>query len=226
MLANTDDYFTLLEEIKAEISTTRARAVTRVNSELICMYWRIGCRLNEEREYGTTYIDSLAKDIRREFPGIKGMSARNLRYMAKFAREVDLEILQTVSAKLSWSHNVLLLNKVRDAEQRLWYARSAIEEGWTLAVLDHQIDSKLYERQEMSGKVTNFSRTLPDPQSELAQQQLKDPYIFDFITARQSASEHDIEQRMVDNVTNTLLELGTGFAFMGRQRHFEVGALA
>ena len=222
MLANTDDYFTLLEEIKAEISTTRARVVTHVNSELICMYWRVGKMLGKG-SWGDKVIDTLSKDVRAAYPGIKGFSPRYLKYMKKFANENELEIMQTVFAQLSWSHNIKLMDKVKDAEQRLWYARMAIEEGWTLAVLDHQIDSKLFERQAISGKVTNFSRTLPDPESELAQQQLKDPYIFDFITARQSASERDIEEQMVDNVTNTLLELGTGFAFMGRQCHFEVG---
>lgn len=143
--------------------------------------------------------------------------------MAKFARECNEEFLQTVSAKLSWSHTVKLMDKLKDDAQRHWYGKEAIENGWSLAVLDHQIDLKLYERQVLSGKVSNFTRTLPAPDSELAQQALKDPYIFDFITAKRGQKEHDIEEQMVANVTNLLLELGTGFAFMGRQYHLVVG---
>lgn len=223
MLTNNSEYIELLEQVKREIAETRNRVAAHAVNEVVCMYWRIGAYLNEEREYGTGYIDSLSKDIRQSFPGIKGMSARNLRYMAKFAREVTPEILQTVSAKLSWSHNIALMDKLEDVDRRIWYGRSAIENGWSLKVLEHQIDIKLYERQAFSGMVSNFSRTLPDSQSELAQQQLKDPYVFDFITARQSYVEHDIEEQMVQNVTSTLLELGTGFAFVGRQYHLEVG---
>ena len=223
MLMDTNEYITFLESIKAEITQTRARAVGKVNSELICLYWRIGSELNSRKDWGASVIDTLSKDIRVAFPQIKGFSARNLRYMAKFARECNEEFLQTVSAKLSWSHTVKLMDKLKDDAQRHWYGKEAIENGWSLAVLDHQIDLKLYERQVLSGKVSNFTRTLPAPDSELAQQALKDPYIFDFITAKQGQKEHDIEEQMVANVTNLLLELGTGFAFMGRQYHLVVG---
>lgn len=223
MLVNDTAYIETLNQIKQDIAQTRSRAVCAVNSELICMYWRIGKVLNQKVKYGSAFIDSLAKDIRAAFPGIKGMSARNLRYMAKFAREVSEEILQTVSAKLSWSHNIMLLDRVKSSEKRIWYARASIENGWSLIVLDHQIDLHAYERQMESGKVSNFAKTLPDPQSELMQQALKDPYIFDFITAEQGREERDIEQAMMDNVTSLLLELGTGFAFLGRQYHLEVG---
>lgn len=223
MLMDTNEYITFLESIKAEITQTRARAVGKVNSELICLYWRIGSELNSRKDWGASVIDTLSKDIRVAFPQIKGFSARNLRYMAKFACECNEEFLQTVSAKLSWSHTVKLMDKLKDDAQRHWYGKEAIENGWSLAVLDHQIDLKLYERQVLSGKVSNFTRTLPAPDSELAQQALKDPYIFDFITAKQGQKEHDIEEQMVANVTNLLLELGTGFAFMGRQYHLVVG---
>lgn len=223
MLASSSEYVEILNRLKEDIRASRNRAVQSVNSELVCLYWRIGAVLNEQAEYGNRFIDSLAKDLRVEFPGIKGMSARNLRYMARFAREVDSEILQTVSAKLSWSHNIKLLESFSDTERRIWYAREAISHGWSLAVLSHQIDTHLYERQEAVGKITNFSQALPSAQSELAQQTLKDPYIFDFITARQTAEERDIEQAMMENLTSVLLELGTGFAFLGRQYHLIVG---
>ena len=174
------------------------------------------------RGYGTSFIDSLSKDIQQSFPGIKGMSARNLRYVAKFAREVNVEFCNGY-CRIPWGHVAKLLDKTEPGERREWYRQAIIENGWSQVVLDHQIDLKLYECQALTGNVSNFSRTLPDSQSELAQQQLKDPYVFDFITTRQSLAERDIEQQMVDNVTKTLLELGTGFAFMGRQHHFVVG---
>ena len=221
MLANNSEYLKLLEQVKREISEARIQIASQASASVVGMYWRIGHHLNEEREYGTGFIDSLSKDIRQAFPGIKGMSARSLRYMAKFAREVDAEFCNGY-CKIPWGHVVRLLDKTEPDERREWYRQAAIENGWSQVVLDHQIDLKLYERQALSGSVSNFSRTLPDPQSDLAQQQLKDPYVFDFITARQSYQEREIEQQMVDNVTSTLLELGTGFAFMGRQYHFEV----
>jgi predicted nuclease of restriction endonuclease-like (RecB) superfamily len=142
--------------------------------------------------------------------------------MVKFAREFDEEFVQTVSAQLSWSHNVTLMDKADNGIRRSWYAKASIENGWSVAVLAHQIDTKLYERQALAGPVNNFGRTLPSPESELAQQALKDPYIFDFITARQDAVEHDIEEAMTRNITKLLLELGTGFAFVGRQYHLVV----
>lgn len=223
MLSNSSDYIKLLTQVKNEIVATRNKVASQAVNEVICMYWRIGMHLNEEREYGSGYIDSLARDLRSEYPGIKWANSRNLRYMAKFARETAEESLHTTYAKLSWSHNKLLMDRAKDDETRLWYAKSSVENGWSVIVLGHQIDMRLYERQALSGKVSNFSRTLPSPQSELAQQQLKDPYVFDFITAQQSFKEHDIEQQMIENVTRTLLELGTGFAFVGRQYHLEAG---
>ncbi len=223
MLANSDDYFESLEAIKAEIVQSRIRATLKANSELICMFWRVGIILNEHIAYGNSYIDSLSRDIRRVFPEAKSFNTRNMRYMAKFARETSEEILHTVYAKLSWSHNKTLMDRVKKIDIRAWYGMESIENGWSHATLDHQIDLHLYERQQVAGKVANFERTLPSPESELAQQALKDPYVFDFITAKQSAKEYDIEERMVSNVTKLLLELGTGFAFMGRQYHLSVG---
>lgn len=131
--------------------------------------------------------------------------------------------MQTVSAQLSWSHNVALIDKVKDDEQRVWYAKKSIENGWSINVMVHQIESMLYKRQVLADKTTNFETYLPSPQSELAQQTLKDPYIFDFVQLRENAIEHDIEDQLVKNVTQLLLELGTGFAFIGNQYHIEIG---
>lgn len=223
MLTNNDEYLQVVEQVKIEIAQTRHRTLSRVNSDLICMYWRVGAAIDKRAEWGSGFVESLSKDIRLAYPGIKGFSTRYLKYMAKFYRESDWEIVQTVFAQLSWSHNINLMNKVINRDQRVWYAHSAIEHGWSLVVLVHQIESKLYERQVLAGKVNNFERTLPPPESELAQHMLKDPYVFDFITAKQGAIERDVEERMIENLTKLLLELGTGFAFVGRQYHLAVG---
>lgn len=222
MLVNTNGYLEVLEAIKWELTETRNRAVSGVNAELICMYWRIGAVINEHASYGSNFIDTLAHDIRLEYPEAKSFNARNLRYMTKFNRETSEEKLHTLYAKLSWSHNKTLMAQ-EQGERRDWYANISIEEGWSHAVLTHQIELRLYERQALAGKVTNFTRTLPAPDSELAQQALKDPYIFDFITSKQAKKERDIEEQMVSNVTKLLLELGTGFALVGRQYHLVVG---
>lgn len=223
MLANGNDYKEALDQIVSIVSAARTQAVQQTSAVMVRMYWETGAVLNESREYGTTFIDSLSKDIRGAFPGIKGFSSRSLRYMAKFAREADSEFCNSC-CKIPWGHVVLLLNKTEPGERRSWYLQATIDNGWSRAVLDHQIDLHLYERQQVAGKVTNFSRTLPAQDSELVQQAFKDPYVFDFITTHQSKSERDIEEQMVSNVTSLLLELGTGFAFMGRQYHLVVGS--
>lgn len=222
MLVNDSNYKESLDRIVSIISAARTHAVQQASATMVRMYWETGTVLNESLEYGSAFIESLSKDIRSAFPTIKGFSSRSLRYMAKFAREVDPEFCNSC-CKIPWGHIVLLLDKTEPGERRAWYLQATVENGWSRAVLDHQIDLNLYERQQVAGKVTNFSRTLPAPDSELAQQALKDPYVFDFITTRQSKDEHDIEEQMVSNVTSLLLELGTGFAFMGRQYHFVVG---
>lgn len=189
---------------------------------MVRMYWLIGNEINERSEWGNKFIDTLSRDIRSAFPGIKGFSTRSLKYMAKFAREVDSELCNSYCT-IPWGHIVKLLDRTKPGDEREWYRNAIVENGWSQVVLDHQIDLKLYERQALAGKVTNFTRTLPAPDSELAQQALKDPYIFDFITAKQGYREHDIEGQMVSNATKLLLELGTGFALVGRQYHLVVG---
>ena len=223
MLTNEEEYQTLLKQIVGDVSSTQYKVMSGANREAIQLFWRIGGYLNENNGYGTHYIDSLSHDLRAEFPAVKWANSRNLRYMAKFARESDEQNLHTLYAKLSWSHNKTLMDRVKDLNQREWYCATAIENGWSHAVLVHQIQIRLFERQARQDKVNNFERILPAPQSELAQQQMKDPYVFDFITKRRDITEHDIEQEMVKNVTKLLLELGTGFAFLGNQYHLEVG---
>lgn len=222
MLSNESEYRDVLKSFIDEIALARARALSSVNSEIVMLYWRIGNALNAHNEWGSKIVESFSRDIRAAYPGIKGYSPRNIKYMMRFAREFPEELCSSCCT-IPWGHIILLIDKTEPGDRREWYLSAAIENGWSRAVLDHQIDLHLYERQQIAGKVTNFERTLPAPDSELAQQILKDPYIFDFITAKQSAKEHDIEEQMVSNVTKLLLELGTGFAFMGRQYHLSVG---
>lgn len=224
MLENNDKYFEVLNDIRKTLVTTRNKIVENVNKDLVLMYYNIGLKLIENNKWGSSFIDTLAKDLKIEFPTLKGMSARNLRYMQKFAAEFDNdEFLQGVLAKLSWNHNQVLLDKVKDKEIRKWYAKEAIENGWSVSILTHQISSKLYEMQALlENKTTNFDETLPYLNSEQAKELLKNPYIFDFITADKDLKELDIEHELTANITKLLLELGNGFAFVGRQYHLEI----
>ena len=224
MLMNSTEYLKTVEEVKQEIRAAQYRAAVHVNTELTMLYYSIGTVINEHKAWGNKFIENLAADIRREFPGSKGYSVRNLKYMAKFAQTYpDLEFVQTVSAQIPWSHNVAILDKVKNQEERIWYIQKATENGWSHSVLVHQIESGLYQRQVLADKVSNFENRLPSPQSELAVQTMKDPYIFDFIPFKEDMVERDIEQALVRDVTKLLLELGTGFAFLGNQYHLNVG---
>ena len=224
MLMNSSEYLATVDLVKQEIKSAQYHAAVHVNTTLILLYHSIGRIINEHKTWGNKFIENLAADIRREFPGSKGYSVRNLKYMAKFAQTYpDREFVQTVSAQIPWSHNVAILDKVKDQEERIWYIQKATENGWSHSVLVHQIESGLYQRQVLADKVSNFENRLPSPQSELAVQTMKDPYIFDFIPFKEDMVERDIEQALVRDVTKLLLELGTGFAFLGNQYHLNVG---
>ena len=224
MIESKDKYFEVLNDIKKTLIVTRNRIVENANRDLVLMYYNIGLKLIENNKWGSSFIDTLAKDLKVEFPTLKGMSARNLRYMQKFATEfANDEFLQGVLAKLSWNHNQILLDKVKNKEIRKWYAKESLENGWSISILIHQISSKLYERQALlENKTTNFDNTLPSPNNEQVKELLKDPYIFDFITADKDSKELDIERELTANITKLLLELGNGFAFVGKQYHLEI----
>ncbi len=224
MLINDNKYFSIIETIKSEIESARFRATISVNSELTMLYYNIGSIINENKSWGNKFIENLAKDIKLEYPNSKGYSVRNLKYMAKFAAEyTDKGFVQTVSAQIPWSHNCLIMDKVKTHEKRKWYIEKTIENGWSHSVLTHQIESGLYERQAIAEKISNFENRLPATQSELAIQTMKDPYIFDFIPFKEDMLEKDIEQALVKDITALLLELGTGFAFLGNQYHLNIG---
>ena len=224
VLMNSGEYLAIVEQVKREIKTAQYQASVHVNTELILLYHSIGTVINEHKVWGNKFIENLAADIRREFPASKGYSVRNLKYMAKFAQTYpDREFVQQVVAQIPWGHNLVLLDKVSEPEERRWYLATCQKNGWSRSVLIHQIESGLYQRQVLADKVSNFERRLPSPQSELAVQTMKDPYIFDFIPFQEDMVERDIEQALVRDVTKLLLELGTGFAFLGNQYHLNVG---
>ena len=219
------DYAILLSEIKSRVQAAQVRAALSINRELVLLYWQIGSEIGArqaQQGWGAKVIERLARDLKAAFPDMAGFSPRNLRYMRDFAAAwPDSEIVQQVVAKLPWGHNVRLLDKVRDAETRLWYARATVEYGWSRAVLEHQIETRLIARQGQA--ITNFARTLPPPQSDLAQQTLKDPYNFDFLTLGEDARERHLEAGLQQHIREFLLEMGAGFAFVGAQYPVTVG---
>jgi predicted nuclease of restriction endonuclease-like (RecB) superfamily len=220
-----DDYATLLLTLKERIRTARLRAAVAVNQELILLYWAIGrdilARMSAEG-WGAKVVQRLARDLRRDFPDMTGLSARNLAYMRAFAEAYpDRQIVQQVVAQLPWGHNVRLLDTLRGADERLWYARQAVEHGWSRAVLVHQIESGLIHRQGKA--ITNFAQTLPAPQSDLARELMKDPYSFEFLGIATNVSERELERGLLENLRSLILELGKGFAFVGSQYHLDVG---
>lgn len=224
MLMNSSEYLATIEQVKQEIKAAQYKAAVHVNTELIMLYYNIGCVINAHKSWGSKFVDNLAQDIKMEFPQSTGYSVRNLKYMAKFAQMFpDKEFVQAALAQITWYHNIALMDKVKDPDAYAWYAAQTVKNGWSRNVLVHQIESGLYQRQALAGKVTNFERRLPSPQSELAIQTIKDPYVFDFIPFKEDMVERDIERALVQDVTKLLLELGTGFAFLGNQYHLNVG---
>lgn len=227
MLSIYKNYNEFLETLKSEIKKSQARAISSVNKELITLYWKIGKAiiLNQENlGWGSKVIPQLSLDLKQEFPNIKGFSERNLKYMKKLAEEYSTEeIVQQVVAQLSWSHNLVLMDRIKAVDERLWYISKCVENQWSRNVLIHQIESGLYIRQELAHKTTNFGKVLNELHRESAIEIIKDPYIFDFITIEEEMKERDIEKQLVNRITNFLLELGSGFAFLGNQYHLNVG---
>ena len=219
------DYATWLMELKTRIHSAQQRATLAVNRELVLLYWQIGRDIldRQGREgWGTKVIERLAQDLRNAFPEMKGFSPRNLKYMRTFAEAwPDGEFVQEVLALLPWYHQLALLDKLKSADERRWYAAKAIEHNWSRNVLVIQIETRLLERQGQA--VTNFPLALPKPQSDLARESLKDPYRFDFLGLSDQAQEREIEHALVKYVTEFLLELGAGFAYVGRQVLLTVG---
>ena len=225
VISSSKSYQDLLVRLKSQIQTAQLRAALAVNGELVLLYWRIGKEIllrQQEQGWGAKVIDLLARDLRQAFPVVQGFSPRNLKYMRALAEAwPDEAIVQQAVAQIPWGHNVRLLDFVKNAEERLWYIQQTIQNGWSRNVLVIQIESGLYRRQGKA--LTNFQATLPAPQSDLAQQLIKDPYNFDFLTLAKEAQERDLERGLLEHLRQFLMELGVGFAFVGSQVPLEVG---
>nr|WP_199295704.1 PDDEXK nuclease domain-containing protein [Trichocoleus sp. FACHB-591] len=221
---SSNDYEKFLRDLKERIRSAQIRAALAVNKELVLLYWQVGKDIlsrQQQAGWGAKIITQLAADLKRELPDIKGFSRSNLLYMRAFAQAFpDESIVQDVLGQITWYHNISLLDKLKDAEERVWYAKQTVVHGWSRNVLVHQIESGLYRR--MGGAITNFDRALPQPQSDLAQQLIKDPYHFDFLSLSQDVQERELETALVEHIRDFLLELGVGFSFVGSQYRIEV----
>ncbi len=219
------NYVQFLNDLKNKVATSRYKAALSVNKELILLYHYIGSEiLNSQKQHGwgAKIIDQLSRDLRSAFPEMKGFSTRNLKYMRKFAEEyTEHEFVQQLVAQLPWGHNIFLMDLVPDKQIRTFYINKTIEHGWSRSIMTMQIEKGLHKR--LGQAVTNFQEKLPSPQSDLAQYTLKDPYIFDFLSIGDEAQEREVEKALIHHMERFLLELGAGFAFVGRQYHLEVG---
>ncbi len=220
-----EGYGEWLADLKGRIHNAQQRATLAVNRELVQLYWQIGNDIlsrQAQQGWGAKVIERLAHDLRTTFPDMKGFSRANLMYMRAFAEAwPDSAIVQQAVGQLPWGHNLVLLTRLKDPQQRLAYAQSAIAHGWSRNVLNIHIETRLLERSGTA--VTNFDVSLPKAQSDLARESLKDPYRFDFLGLHDEAQEREIELALVKHVTEFLLELGAGFAFVGRQVMLDVG---
>lgn len=218
-------YVEWLADVKSRIYAARQRAALAVNTEMLQVYWQIGHDIRERQRlqgWGAKVIERLSHDLKKSFPDLGGFSRANLMYMRAFAQAWPEEaIVQQPVGQLPWGHNIVLLTKLKDFDLRIAYARAAVQHGWSRAVLEMHIEAKRVER---GGKaVTNFERTLPKPESDLARESLKDPFRLDFLGLGDDALEREIESAMTRHITDFLTELGVGFAYVGRQVHVEVG---
>lgn len=224
----TDSYKDYLSSLKNEIKRSRIKAVLSVNKELILLYWRVGRKILEIQEkegWGAKIIEKLSQDLKSAFPDMRGLSPQNISYMRQFAQEYqELEIIQQLVGEIPWGHNLQIISKIKSHKERLWYIQKTIENGWSRNILALQIEAKLYKRQGIdSKKLSNFKERLPALQSDLAQSLLKDPYNFEFLGLSDQADEAEIEKSLEQQVSKFLLEMGTGFAYMGRQYPINVG---
>jgi len=220
----SDNYRILLEDLKRRIREAQVRAALAVNQELILLYWQLGKEIlkrQDQEGWGSKVIDRLSADLKREFPDVKGFSPRNLKYMRAFAEAYpDAAIVQRAAALIPWTHNCVLLDKVKDTQERLWYIGQVRQHGWSRNVMSLQIDGNAYR--QPSEPVTNFGQTLPAPDSDLALQLIKDPYNLDFLSLDREVRESELEKALVSHIRDFLLELGVGFAFMGSQYPIQV----
>lgn len=242
----TTDYTGLLADIKQRVRHAQTRAVLAVNAELIRLYWEIGALIDSRQQkegWGATVIPRLARDLHNELPEEKGFSERNIKQMLAFYREYPhLEFVQQAVAQIDdspkvqqlvalfpadlilsvpWGHHGILMARVKDHATRQWYMQATMNNGWSRNILMMQIETAAHHRQGRA--TTNFAKRLPPPDSDLVQQTLKDPYLFDFLTLETGFHERELETGLIAHLEKFLLELGQGFAFVGRQYHLDIG---
>lgn len=224
MLITSNEYLQAVQEINDYVNQAKYRASVSVNSEVLKTNLFIGSVIIRNSEWGNKFVDNLSKDTRMKYPGAKGYSVRNLKYMKKFAQifaEDDVD--KYGLARITWSHHQVLMSKVSSQEEYVWYLEKTLEHGWSVDELASQVKGQLYERQVVANKISNFENRLLIEQKDIVISTMKDPYMFDFINYTEDMLEADIENELVRNVTSLLMELGTGFAFMGQQYHLEIG---
>ena len=225
VLEITPGYITLFEDIKSQVKEARLKAMLSANAALVMLYWHIGNAIlvrQSSEGWGAKIIDRLSFDLKNAFPDMQGFSPRNLKYMRVFAEAYpDSEFVHRLCAQIPWKTNVTLIEKVKDRDWRTWYAEKVLENGWSRVVLVHQIESALHRRIGQTNN--NFVESLPPEDSDMARQIFKDPYIFDFLGTDTPRRELDVEKALTAHIEKFLLELGQGFAFVGRQVLLEVG---
>ncbi len=237
MIQESADYQEWLTGVKSKLRSVQLKAAVAVNSALLVFYWELGAEIVEkqkERTWGDGFLQQLSQDLMADFPEMKGFSYRNLRYIRQWhlfyresipnwqqavAKIEDSEVAQII--RIPWGHNLVIIAKCRSLNEALYYVQQTLHYGWSRNVLTHQVESKLWEREGKT--IANFQTTLPTPQSGLAQQTLKDPYVFDFLSFSKDYDERELERNLIEHITQFLLELGAGFAYMGRQVPLQVG---
>lgn len=208
------DFKLIVENIKSEIYKTQTLIMSDANKRLIDLYYYVGKIVSENSSWGNKFIESLSTTMRIEFPNIKGFSVRNIKNMKKFYLELSSnEKVQMASAQIPWSHNMVILDKVKDTDERLWYIEKCIENGWSVDVLEIQIDTKLYERQGKVFKDNNFKEKMLSPLSDMANNMQKDPYIFNLPLLKEKYIETELENALVERIKDTLIELRKRFQF-------------
>ncbi len=219
-----DNYKKFLDGLKSRVTDSRYNAALTVNREMIFLYHHIGTEILRSQKihgWGSKIIEQLSRDLQSEFPEMKGFSPQNLKYMKRFAQEYSFEAIgQQAIDQLPWGHNITLMYEVSDKKEREFYIKKTKEHGWSRNVLSMQIETNLYQREGKA--VTNFDTKLPAPHSDLAKATLRNPYLFDFLSLGNDAHEREVEKCLMAHIEKFLLELGEGFAFLGRQYHLQV----
>lgn len=235
VILENNEYKKLITDLKNKVRSNQLKAAVKVNYELLDLYWSLGKEIVEKQKqysWGDSFIKNLSKDLQQEFPGMKGFSIqniKNIRYWYNFYTShliglqavSQLEKIETMIKSIPWGHNQRIMYKCKTVEEALFYTSKTLEHGWSRTVLEHQIESDLYAR--IGSSVTNFETTLPKLQSDLAKQTIKDPYNFDFLALSEDYNEKELEKELVAQITNFLLELGAGFAYVGKQVYIKVG---